>query len=94
MANREIFDLVNDIDSALENLAFLPDMIQLTIESLNLDERTLTEDQQMDLIIRHEQLHSVLCMTQNIIEETVTKVNDIGSAAVKKGEDTDEPAAS
>jgi len=79
-----LFDLTNGMYEATINLSYIPDVLQLAIESLHLDERVLTEDQGQDIIIRHEELYNTISLTQRVIIQTLEELDRMADAAMKK----------
>lgn len=77
-----VFDLVQEIDDLLVNLSFIPDVLQMTIENLCLDEE-MTEDQVFDFVGRRRELGNILVLTRNMISETLEKLDDVTGRALK-----------
>lgn len=79
------FDIMSEVEDAIIHLEELPDVIQLLIENLKLDERNITKDDEYDLINRRGMIYNVLTLVQRTIWET----NDsISAITLKKAQTT------
>lgn len=70
-------DMRLEISKAVEPLEGLHDTLQVIIENFGLDNIDLTEDQQLDLITRHEMLFNCLHHIQCAIRETLENVQPL-----------------
>ena len=70
-------DIGLQISKATQPLEGLSDTLQVIIENFGLDNIDLTEDQQLDLIARHEMLFNCLHHIQCAIRETLENVQPL-----------------
>lgn len=72
--NMDNYDMTLEISKAIEPLEGLYDVIQCIIENFALDNTHLTEDQKMDLILRHDMLFNTLHHVQSAVKVTLDNV--------------------
>ena len=70
-------DISLEVSRAVEPLEGLHDTLQCIIENFGLDNVDLTEDQQFDLITRHEMIYNCLHHIQCAIRETLANVQPL-----------------
>ncbi len=63
-------DLTVELSRAISPIEGLDDLITCVIENFHLDDSELTEDQKMDLILRHEMLFNALHHVRVAIRNT------------------------
>lgn len=77
MKDNKLFALKCAVEEATIGLDELPTLIQLVIESFNLDKKNPTRDERMDVALNMNAIYTVLSIVQRTIIETNSKLEDI-----------------
>lgn len=76
-------EVMCEVEEIIIKINELPDVIQLLIENLKLDEKDWTENEVYDLINRRDMIYNVLTLVQRNIWEVNEGIENI---CVRKGE--------
>jgi len=74
---RSAIEVMCDVEDAVLKVNELPDVIQLLIENLHLDEKEITPDQQLYIIRRKDMIYNVLTLTQRQLWDMIELIDGI-----------------
>jgi len=81
------FEIMSEVEDITIHLNELPQVIQLLIENLKLDELEITKEDEYELIARRVMIYDVL----TLVQRTLYEVNDdISAISLKKAQTTTE----
>lgn len=81
------WEIMSEVEDITIHLNELPQVIQLLIENLKLDELKITKEDEYDLIARRGMIYDVL----TLVQRTLYEVNDdISAISLKKAQTTTE----
>lgn len=81
------FEIMSEVEDIAIHLNELPNVIQLLVENLKLDERELTKEEEYDYIHRRYMVYDVLTLVQRTLWEVIDGIDNI---KLKKAQTTTE----
>lgn len=81
--NKVLWDMYDDISEASINLYMLPDILLTVVEDLNIDERELTRDEELEIGRRRQLINSAIALASRLIREHEEKLEKIGDKYLK-----------
>lgn len=87
---RDVREVFTEVEEATSGIGDLPRLLQLLIDSYNLDSAELTDDERYDLSMASDTIYSVLYIVQNSLYTMNEKLKNI---SIKKYSEQDNKEA-